>query len=193
MGALSDQEKVKLEEKRKNWEFIQGTITTTSPKIDQLSQKKKYGIRINADLYPKDVNGFTWFNGFGSLPGETGDEIGIYFERSSDWFNIKEVTFVNKTYQIPSEKDREAFKSADHYISQTNKENTPETIEISKNDWSDTIREQNRAILMKCSVDLCIARGLLSDKEIKAQYSRLMTEAEQELNKSANEDTDTED
>lgn len=134
--------------------------------VEQIAkhENNRYGLKIAG----------IWFNGFGSVPAEVGQTIDFdYVEQPKDnkpldpWRNIR---FINKVMDLDGEPIDSDFKTAKELIKES-----PYNPIILEND------EKNRNyMIMKASVDLCLARKTFTDEEIFAQYKRLLKAMEAE-------------
>ena len=172
--------------------MVKGTISNLSAK------ENKYGLQLKE-------TGDTWFNGFGSIPGQKDDKIDFWCKdveiNKKLYHNIKQVNQVNNTHleltpadEINCKKNEYQSQQPEVFACQggegTNKSfnstlvnslDSPTRDEVrgssSQNSLADTYNQNFKkefALLMKIAVDICIARGLLSDEEIKANYIKFL-------------------
>ena len=124
---------------------IEGKVTHIDPK--EYQGKEKYGLRIEGELEN------TWFYGWGHAPCEIGDQLKFTYKinesGNSVYHNIQQIIQVNSTHTSPdSHSDKELGEIRD-----------PEL-------WSETIQQQNRALLMSKAVELCIKRNASNSDKI---------------------------
>lgn len=168
MSSLSDFEEKVETEKSKDWILLKGTITKTSEKIDDLTQKKKFGLRLDNEL-----NG-VWINGFGSCPGQEGDTITLYYAKvpkpmgEGFWYNVKKVESVEETHTNLTEEDhRKIDRSMDKaHIG--------------------IMLDAHKFNLMAAVVNRCTKLNILSDKEVYAMFDRYSSYV---IKNEVNEDT----
>ena len=134
--------------------MIEEKLIETGGKIEKVNESK-YGEDGSKRMYHiKLINDPKDYTTFSELPDNANIGDNIYFnylEVKKDkmtFYNIKNIIAVEKVNNIPTEQEKE--------IKEEPKIN-PE-----------------RAIILKCAVDLCIKRNDFNDESIQASYKRLM-------------------
>lgn len=164
---------------KQGFRLVNGTISNLSPR------ENKYGLQLKETAD-------TWFNGFGSIPGQIRDKIEFWCKDAEVngrlYHNIKRVNQVNNTHLEPTPADEINYKESE-YQSQQPEVNACQGGEETNKSFNSTLAnsldsptrdEHNQnfkkefVLLMKASVDICIARGLLSEEEVKANYIRFL-------------------
>lgn len=148
-------------------------LTRLSGIITRVSVKgEKYGLQIESE------DG-KWFNGFGKVPGETGDGIIFWYNMvnsaGKDYFNVKRIDKIKDTHSEPTKADEENFEESRQVALETKTgEGDDARTHPSEVPSAGISFKKEFAMLLKSSVDLCISRGILSDEEVRANYIRFL-------------------
>ncbi len=160
-----------------DYKITQDKLKKAKGKIEKLTPQetdkgKKYGLILDSHEHMG-----IWFNGWGSAPAEIGDEIEFEFEEKPSgqrvFYNIKKILSIKRTSTSPTQEDQIQLNKIEPVNYPQNKETSSE--------WLKTLQTQNKTLLMKSTIDMCIARNDLSDQSIEAGYIRLANIAQIKL------------
>lgn len=99
--------------------------------------------------------GETWYNGFGIAPGQKGETIEFEFKTSDKGFhNVTKVIKVQDTREEP--------------------QNAGEVI-------GESAKKKRCSEMMRCAVDVCLARNVTDDVDIMGQFKRFMRAIGEEI------------